>query len=210
MITFERFEINEKDWHCSGLSCSKSLEKGSVVVGEDKGHGFCFCSLPCLLSWESSFEFSQTPAELKALFEIKEQPMNTLIQELQDNKVVYDELSLEAKLYLTKVGIANCEIRQRVGWVSASGLSHFRAHFAYRIKKDYQSEPEIEWCEVKETSGFLEFQHKGHWWKLDAAMNFPELHGFKYADGHICAYPRLTAHVCKPAEYPTHVGFVKE
>jgi len=140
--------------------------------------------------------------------------MNNLINVLKDNTTVHGELSIEEKECFDKVGKVNCEIRDEVNWTQPDGLNEFVESRTYRIKKDYNSEPEIEWCEVKpginepDKLFFPKGIYKFPLWK---ATSFTAFHQSKWADGTTSTELRRKDknNPNGPAEYPVAVGFVK-
>lgn len=140
--------------------------------------------------------------------------MTTLIQELMKNKTVHGELSDEAKKCFDEVGKRNCETRMDDGWKEPAPPygDPFYNSCTYRIKRDYQPEPEVEWCKLTQTSnGRYRFDYDDDWHFIDFAVNIVNFAGYKYADGTIDILPRrFPDGVVVPAEHPVAVGFVKE
>jgi len=146
--------------------------------------------------------------------------MSALIEQLKHNTTVHGELSAEAQKCFKEVGPKNCLVRWNNIWERASRTLNrpFYPDYTYRIKADYQPEPEIEWCVVTATGGGpysrLGFRYRGAWHRLGEAVDFPEFHGGKYANGRITTeirarwdFPEVNK---KPAEWPEYVGFMKE
>ena len=146
--------------------------------------------------------------------------MNNLIEKLQKNIRVHGELSNDDRACFVKVGIKNCELyalstAAGVRWLSQDGNDHFYLYRAYHIKATYKPEPkpepEIEWVEVYVDANLVCFNRNSSQWAIEHAVRFANFHGYKYASGAIIVTPRKRfLEDTGPAEYPTHVGFVKE
>ena len=175
----------------------------------------------CLIPKRFASSSQDGPPTLSTIrfFQKGKDRMNAQIEELKNNTTVHGELSAEARACFERVGLEKCEVFWCASWgVEAThpNPSGFLSDYAYRIKADYQPGPEIEWCKVKRglgDYGRLGFRYKADYHSLSSAVDFPEFHGCKYANGRVITelrarwdFPEVNK---KPAEGPIEVGFVK-
>ena len=82
-----------------------------------------------------------------------EQPK--MIEQLKHNKACFGELSTEEQEVFKKVGSENCLVRHQIIWRALPSDAKFYHNFTYRIRSDYQPEPEYIDLEVIENFGWL-------------------------------------------------------
>jgi len=134
--------------------------------------------------------------------------MNDLIEKLKHNKTAWKWLSDEEKNCVQGVPSVN-RVRLDMSGHWQRARQWRCPNDVIRIHEDYKPEPEIEWMWVILITGRLAVQVKGQWRDLVEVLNHPRFCGYKYVNGEVTTAPRLIK-TGKPAEYPTHVGFVKE
>jgi hypothetical protein len=86
--------------------------------------------------------------------------MNELIEKLKHNLAKYEENTPEEQECFEKVGRQNCEYLNTKGkWYGAEPYPGFSLKIRYRVKLDYQSEPEYVDYEI-ECQGWLGIRAK--------------------------------------------------
>lgn len=145
----------------------------------------------------------------------------SLIEQLKHNKTAYGLLEPEERECFEKVKKENTiYYMYDDSWKQSRGNSFCRAD-TYRIKPDYQPEPQTERCEVftEHLYHSLRYIRKGRTWVcLHEALSDPDFMYFEFEDGFKSLSPRLTAergrlivldNTGKPAPIPKWVLFVK-
>ena len=114
--------------------------------------------------------------------------MDNIIQQLKDNEKPYGLMSEEMQAKAREIG----KEKFRVYQYSAGGFKqltgNFNADFAgdatYCLRPDYEDEPEIVECEIREKSeGELRYNYNGDsdiWIAIARACNDPDFIGFKF------------------------------
>ena len=150
---------------------------------------------------------------IKALKE-NEKPFSLMSEEMQAAVLEFKFADLE---WYTYGGTSNPH------WETPSTGPTGSRITSYRLRPDYEEEPEVVKCEIKaDKHGFLYVEMYGDIIYLNDACKYPSFIGFLYEDGSITAMPRIyeageagTQCIFYPVmgEYdvltPTHVLFRK-
>ncbi len=154
MITFERYEFCENKWTCCAVGCGHRFQKGEIALVQVSANYDCYCSYQCFTSTYQIKTFSQTPAELKALFEPDTVKLTfneaVVLAELKHNEAQFGALSHEKQEAMKIAG------RKNTMYLSGyTGTWHalvkegkyFSGDIIYKLKPDYYPEGYTEICE---------------------------------------------------------------
>ncbi len=122
--------------------------------------------------------------------------MDNLIQQLKDNEKPFGLMSAEMQEKAKKMRssedlqVYTCNGR----WEKHIKGYVLRENLAYRLRPDYEDEPEIEECEIKPRAGYLRFCYEtaGKPYlniSIDLAVSIPDFIGFKFDDGIVMGTP---------------------
>lgn len=130
------------------------------------------------------------------------------MHDMKENKVIWALLNTEERAVLEKAGPKNCEV---YGWTSKMWLVEtypveFYDNHVYRVKSDYEPEPEVERCEVFERDFCLRYKRGSTMVSLLSAPNDPDFMHYEYEKGSKVSMPRLTCDN-EPAKVPKFVVF---
>ena len=149
--------------------------------------------------------------------------MKDVIQQLKDNEKPFGLMSEEMQAKARQIGKKQFDY-YGVTWHGAIALStDFDYATTYRLRPDYEDEPEIEECEIIIINNGLHYKEAGGHGKkevLHLAMSRPGFIGFKYESGQVEFSPIVfksdcsTKSICQFRDlaelevlYATHVLF---
>ncbi len=121
--------------------------------------------------------------------------MQNLIQLLKDNEKPFGLMSAEMQEAMRQIGKNGFEryfARGNGTWGEHDMTSRVFLHdTAYRLRPDYEDEPEIVECEIypDEKDGLLTYMRKDNPTFLIAAADDPNFIGFKFKDGTVAIAP---------------------
>lgn len=115
-----------------------------------------------------------------------------IIEQLKNNRTRFDLLSGELRTAVERLPRPNnCLEYWRGGalkWATA-GTPTFQADVVYRLRPDYEPEPEIVECEIRGHMYVCEPHRGKHTEELYKAAFRPDFIGFKFKDGTVFASP---------------------
>ena len=124
--------------------------------------------------------------------------MNELIEALKDNEKPFGLMSEEMQAKMEEIGYEYCECYENTEKYEWGPLIQFNEYnfgqeYTYRLRPNYEENPEIVECEVKEKDGDLwAFTESGlPRVSIERALRKPDFIGFKYEDGTIDTHARI-------------------
>jgi hypothetical protein len=141
----------------------------------------------------------------------------SMIEQMKENLVKYAELTIDEKNCLCKAHRSNCVFLDDSGkWFPLDdhdNMHDFDNNYRYRIRPDYQPEPEVEKCRVtmKNMGSYKVYSYFRYnlGITLQNALNDPNFIGYEYENGVVGVWPRIDNSKTNPAEYPKYVLFAK-
>ena len=120
--------------------------------------------------------------------------MENIIQQLKDNEKPFGLMSEEMQEKASEIGrCANFKCLSGRTWASCTSKANiFDYDRTYRLRPDYEDEPEIVECEIWADDGHLHFRHRlggGLQHSIHQACDHPDFIGFKFEDGQIWNSP---------------------
>lgn len=138
----------------------------------------------------------------------------SLIEKLKHNEKPYGLNSKEEQECFEKTGLENCQIQAdySIKWFDCKqiGIEHFGTAGKFRIKPDYQPEPQTEKCEVKALAEGIFYERDRYCRKIHEALSDPDFSQFLDKDGNpmkIRGDYDLHCNHGKPAPIPKWVVF---
>ena len=110
--------------------------------------------------------------------------MENIIQQLKDNEKPFGLMSEEMQEKARLIRREEFDVYMSQGWGNRSGSELYPAN-TYRLRADYEDEPEIEECEITEEEGHLHFRmpNSAIRHSLHQACDHRDFIGFKFEDG---------------------------
>ena len=109
--------------------------------------------------------------------------MENLIQQLKDNEKPFGLMSEEMQVKALAVGKKEFRFYGMNGWETPASDDNFSSHNVFRLRPDYEDEPEIVEYEIYENANTtLCYDCSGEWPVTDAPQ-CPDFIGFKFEDG---------------------------
>ncbi len=132
--------------------------------------------------------------------------MDNLIQQLKDNEKPFGLMSEEMQVKAAAMGLLdNFQLFVGPGWggvFKATGC-RFCTGKVYRLRPDYEEEPEIVECEIRCNDSVGKFYFDGlNMCPLSQVFNQPDFIGFKFEDG--TWYDHRIKPVSKGSSAPIH------
>ncbi len=124
----------------------------------------------------------------------------TIMEQLKKNVIVCGEMPDDLQTCMFAMKIADFDRRNYNDWIKCSSTEEFEGCYTYRLRADYEDEPEIVEYPIFEFNGRLKYKQNladgdDFGIDIDMAARNPDFIGFRFGDGKM--YPISTVYKFK-------------